>query len=183
MNVIQSTVNGRAQICFLSEKDSEAPRQLCGHFFNETNTRNFGLAGRLLENEPFRNHESCCLEPTAKYQITLLDYATREYYDIPVVKKAIDNDAGKLETDPALMDDSGTTETSMQFDTDRFIVDNVAWEHCRKYLGKFYNGLLSQIGDIDKENAHAALIRDFDLVVCYGKMRISLGKARNERKP
>ncbi|KAJ2955355.1 hypothetical protein NQZ79_g8632 [Umbelopsis isabellina] len=175
---MQSSMKGRAQLFFLSEKGSEAPSQICGHFFDETNTRNFGLAGRLLDNEPFRNHENCCLEPTAKYKFTLQDYATKDYYDVPLVKRAIDNDAGNLETDCAVADDSGTTETTMSFETDRFIVDNVAWEQCGKYLGKLYNELVSRIGDVDKENVNTALTEEFDLVVCYGQMYISLGKAR-----
>lgn len=175
---MQSSVKGRAQIFFLSEKDSEIPTQICGFFFDEKNTRNLGLAGRLLEDEPFRNHENCCLEPMAKYRMTLHDYITKEYYDIPVVKRAIDNDAGSLKTDCEVADDSGTRETTMSFETDRFMVDQIAWEHCKKYLGKLYNELVSKIEDVDKDNVNAALSEEYDLVVCYGQAYVSLGKAR-----
>jgi hypothetical protein len=169
-------LTGQAQLTFLALKESESPNQIRGHFVAQSMKKCFGIAGQLLEDEPHRYHESCCLEPTAKYRLTLLDYDSKEYYDIPKVTKPIESDAAVLQTENgAATDDDGTR---LHFETDRFLVDNAAWEHCERYLHQFYAELVKNANADGKNDVHGYLSEEYDLTVCLGTMTVTLGSPR-----
>ena len=169
-------LTGQAQLTFLALKESESPNQIRGHFVAQSMKKCFGIAGQLLEDEPHRYHESCCLEPTAKYRLTLLDYDSKEYYDIPKVTKPVESDAAVLQTENnAATDDNGTR---LHFETDRLLIDNAAWEHCERYLHQFYVELVKNANADGKNDVHGYLSEEYDLTVCLGTMTVTLGSPR-----
>jgi hypothetical protein len=175
-NGMRKTLHGRAQLTFLALKGCEPANQIRGHFVVQDTQQCFGVAGKLLQDEPLKYHESCCLEATAKYQITLLNYDTKEHYDIAKAKKAIESDAAVLETDEG--DNDNSSNTLLRFETDKFLADNAAWEHCERYLSNFYLQLASHVDSDDNKERYASLIEEFDLIVCLGTMTLTLGDPR-----
>jgi hypothetical protein len=175
MSVVD-TLTGRAQLTFLALKGSESPSQIRGHCVAQSTQKCYGIAGQLLEDEPYRYPESCCLEPTAKYRLTLLDYESKEYYDIPKVTKSIESDAAVLQTEINASTDDNSTR--LHFETDRFLVDNAAWNHCERYLHQFYLELVKNANADGKDDIHAHLSEEYDVTVCLGTMTIALGSPR-----
>jgi hypothetical protein len=173
---MRTALQGRAQLTFLALKGVQPPSQIRGHFVVNHTKHCFGVAGKLLQEEPYKYHESCCLEPTAKYQITLLNYDSKEYYDISKASKPLESDAAVLQTDED--EDDKSTKTFLKFETDRFLVDIAAWDHCERYLNNFYLELASLVNPDGVDDSRTNLAKEFDLIVCLGTMTVTLGNPR-----